>query len=44
MNQAFDISRFEKPSVPTAQYNRQLKRLTAASKEVQSIEKAVRGR
>jgi len=43
MNHAFDISRFKKPSVPSAQYNRQLKRLTAAGKEVQSIEKAVRG-
>lgn len=43
MNHAFDISRFKKSSVPAAQYNRQLKRLTAAGKEVQSIEKAVRG-
>jgi hypothetical protein len=43
MSNAFDISRFKKPSVPAAQYARQLKRLTAAGKEVQSIEKAVRG-
>lgn len=43
MNHAFDINRFKRSSVPAAQYNRQLKRLTAAGKEVQSIEKAVRG-
>lgn len=43
MNRIFDISRFKKSSVPAAQYNRQLNRLTGAGKEVQSIEKAVRG-
>jgi DNA replication protein DnaC len=43
MTHEFDINRFKKPSVPAAQYNRQLKRLTGAGKEVQSIEKAVRG-
>jgi len=43
MNRTFDINRFTRPSVPVAQYNRQLKRLTSAGKEVQSIEKAVRG-
>lgn len=43
MTPAFDINRFKNQSVPAAQYNRQLKRLTAAGKEVQSIEKAVQG-
>lgn len=43
MTHEFDINRFKKPSVPAAQYGRQLKRLTGAGKEVQSIEKAVRG-
>jgi hypothetical protein len=43
MTHEFDINRFKKSSVPAAQYNRQLKRLTGAGKEVQSIEKAVRG-
>jgi hypothetical protein len=43
MTNTFNINHFKKPSVPPAQYGRQLKRLTAAGKEVQSIEKAVGG-
>lgn len=38
----FDINRFKKTEPPTNQYERQLKRLTDASKEVVCIEAAVR--
>ena len=39
----FDISRFKSSDPPTNQYERQLKRLTDARKEVVCIEEAVRG-
>ena len=38
----FDINRFKKTEQPTNQYERQLKRLTDANKEVVCIEAAVR--
>lgn len=43
MPPGFDITKFTDSSVPVAQYERQLKRLTSAGKEVVSVEKAVRG-
>jgi DNA replication protein DnaC len=39
----FDISRFQKKTEPTGQYERQLHRLRSEHKEVVCIEKAVRG-
>jgi hypothetical protein len=39
----FDITRFQKKSEPTGQYERQLQRLTSQHQEVVCIEKAVRG-
>lgn len=42
MMPGFDINRFKKTEPPTNQYERQLKRLTDANKEVVSIEAAVR--
>jgi Z1 domain len=39
----FDISRFQKKTEPTGQYERQLRRLTSQHKEVICIEKAVGG-
>ena len=43
MTPEFDIGRFKKSEPPTNQYERQLKRLTESSKEVVSVEEAVRG-
>lgn len=42
MSAEFDINRFKKTAPPTNQYERQLKRLTDARKEVGCIEDAVR--
>jgi len=43
MTMEFDIHRFKNNEPPTKQYERQLKRLTDARKEVTCIEEAVRG-
>jgi hypothetical protein len=43
MTHTFDIDRFKKQSLPATQYERQIQRLISDGKEVQSIEKAVRG-
>lgn len=43
MADRFDIKQFQRKSLPTGQYERQLQRLISNNKEVTSIEDAVRG-
>jgi hypothetical protein len=43
MSATFKIEKFQRQALPTGQYERQIQRLVKGRKEVQSIEKAVRG-